>query len=196
MRGGRGHSDLVGGIDGSLSAPSPAWDGAPVNRATPAGAAASHRTRGGCARASRKEGHSQSIYPCTITTDLSILDALCAMDGTDMAAAAAASIGLDDDQHSDEDEESFDGDGQPKKKRARRTRTELNEIEKQRCVGDMCVCVLWARAMEWSPGREGLIAFFLFWRPTARGALTSRSSPYGRCWRPRGSTPRRTSSRS
>lgn len=69
------------------------------------------------------------------STDLSILDALCAMDGTDMAAAAAASIGQDDEHDDDDEEESFDGDGQPKKKRARRTRTELNEIEKQRCVG-------------------------------------------------------------
>ncbi len=72
------------------------------------------------------------VRPHFSHTDLSILDALCAMDGTDIAAAAAASIGQDDSE--DDDEESYDGDGQPRKKRARRTRTELNEIEKQRCV--------------------------------------------------------------
>lgn len=64
-------------------------------------------------------------------TDLSILDALCGLDGNDMAAAAAAEVSeLQSDD--EDDDESYDGDGQPKKKRARRTRTELNEIEKQR----------------------------------------------------------------
>jgi hypothetical protein len=69
--------------------------------------------------------------PSPHPSDLSILEALCGLEGIDASAAAAAAV--EEEQSDDEDDEdSFDGDGQPRKKRARRTRTELNEIEKQR----------------------------------------------------------------
>lgn len=62
--------------------------------------------------------------------DLSILEALCGIEGVDASAAAAAAV--EEEQSDDDEDDSFDGEGQPRKKRARRTRTELNEIEKQR----------------------------------------------------------------